>query len=138
MLDHVNIRVADYERSKKFYEAALAPLGYTLAMENASGAGFRTEFIPDFWIKQGEPVNSGAQIASATEPGCGGPAVHVAFASNQRSTVDAFYRAALDAGGRDNGAPGLRSNYHPNYYGAFVLDPDGYNIEAVCHKAEIG
>jgi catechol 2,3-dioxygenase-like lactoylglutathione lyase family enzyme len=133
MLDHISIRVADYDRSKKFYKAALAPLGYTLAMEVDSGAGFSREFIPDFWIKQGEPGSSGAPV----EPGgCGGPAVHVAFASDDRSTVDAFYRAALAAGARDNGGPGLRPNYHPNYYGAFVLDPDGYNIEAVCHKAE--
>ena len=135
MLDHISLRVADYERSKKFYEAALAPLGYTFAMETNSGAGFRKEFIPDFWIKQGEPGNAGAG-AEPQVPGCGGPSVHVAFASDNRSTVDAFYRAALAAGARDNGAPGLRPNYHSNYYGAFVLDPDGYNIEAVCHKAE--
>ena len=136
MLDHVNIRVADYDRSKKFYEAALAPLGYKLAMEVDSGAGFRRGFIPDFWIKQGVPSGSGAPTEVSGLAGCGGPAVHVAFASDDRSTVDAFYRAALAAGARDNGAPGLRPNYHPNYYGAFVLDPDGYNIEAVCHKAE--
>jgi catechol 2,3-dioxygenase-like lactoylglutathione lyase family enzyme len=139
MIDHISVRVADYDRSKKFYEAALAPLGYTLAMEVASGAGFGREFIPDFWVKQGEPRNAG----SLTEPtesislaGCGGSAVHVAFSSEDRSSVDAFYRAALAGGARDNGAPGLRPEYHPNYYGAFVLDPDGYNIEAVCHKAE--
>ncbi len=136
MLDHISIRVADYERSMKFYQAALAPLGYTLAMEVASGAGFRKEFIPDFWVKQGEPVNSGAPAETSEEAGCGGPAIHVAFAGNDRNAVDAFYRAALAAGGRDNGAPGVRPNYHPNYYGAFVLDPDGYNIEAVCHKGE--
>ena len=122
MLDHISIRVADYERSKKFYSEALAPLGYTLLMESASGAGFRKEFIPDFWIKRGTPA----------------PVVHIAFASPNRATVDAFYRAALAAGGRDNGGPGLRPTYHPNYYGAFVLDPDGYNIEAVCHQSEQG
>ena len=133
MLDHISIRVADYDRSKKFYAAALAPLGYTLAMEVHSGAGFRRGFIPDFWIKQGKPCSSGA---SAEAAGCGGPATHVAFASDDRNAVDAFYRAALAAGARDNGAPGLRPNYHPNYYGAFVLDPDGYNIEAVCHQGE--
>ncbi len=136
MLDHVNIRVADYDRSKKFYEAALAPLGYTLAMENASGAGFSKGYIPDFWIKKGQPLSFGAQAEPAELAGCGGPFVHVAFAGADRRTVDAFYRAALAAGARDNGAPGLRPNYHPHYYGAFVLDPDGYNIEAVCHKAE--
>jgi catechol 2,3-dioxygenase-like lactoylglutathione lyase family enzyme len=135
MLDHISLRVADYERSKKFYEAALAPLGYTLMMESDSGAGFRRQFIPDFWIKQGEVISTGGH---AEVPGCGGPFIHVAFASDDRKTVDAFYRAALAAGARDNGAPGLRPNYHPNYYGAFVLDPDGYNIEAVCHKAQSG
>jgi catechol 2,3-dioxygenase-like lactoylglutathione lyase family enzyme len=136
MLDHVSLRVADYDRSKRFYAAALAPLGYTLAMESASGAGFRRGFIPDFWIKQGEPMSLGAGAVSLEPAGCGGPAVHVAFAGDNRTAVDAFHRAALAAGARDNGAPGLRSNYHPNYYGAFVLDPDGYNIEAVCHQAE--
>ena len=135
MLDHVSIRVANYDRSKKFYLAALAPLGYTLAMELSSGAGFRKTFIPDFWIKQGEPVRVGSS-EDPSEPGCGGPFVHVAFASDDRATVDAFYRAALAAGGRDNGTPALRPNYHANYYGAFVIDPDGYNIEAVCHKPE--
>jgi catechol 2,3-dioxygenase-like lactoylglutathione lyase family enzyme len=136
MLDHVSLRVADYDRSKKFYEAALTPLGYTLAMEGVSGAGFRRGFIPDFWIKQGEPISAAARADAPELDACGGPFVHVAFASEDRRTVDAFYRAALAAGARDNGAPGLRPNYHPNYYGAFVLDPDGYNIEAVCHKAE--
>ena len=135
MLDHVSLRVADYDRSKKFYEAALRPLGYKLAMEAASGAGFSKGFIPVFWIKQGKPMSSAVRAEPPELDACGGPSVHVAFASDDRSTVDAFYRAALDAGARDNGAPGLRPN-HPNYYGAFVLDPDGYNIEAVCHKAE--
>ena len=120
MLDHISIRVADYERSKRFYSEALAPLGYTLLMESTSGAGFRKELIPDFWIMSGTPT----------------PTVHVAFVSPDRATVDAFYRAAIEAGARDNGPPGLRPNYHPTYYGAFVLDPDGYNIEAVCHKPE--
>lgn len=136
MLDHVSLRVADYDRSKRFYEAALAPLGYTLAMEVASGAGFRKGFIPDFWIKQGEPGSSAAQAELPDLAGCGGPAIHIAFVGEDRGTVDAFPRAAMAAGARDNGAPGLRPEYHPNYYGAFVLDPDGYNIEVVCHKAE--
>jgi catechol 2,3-dioxygenase-like lactoylglutathione lyase family enzyme len=117
MLDHISIRVANYERSKKFYIEALAPLGYKLLMESASGAGFRKGLIPDFWIKQGEPSSG----------------IHIAFASTDRAAVDAFYQTALAAGARNNGAPGLRPNYHPNYYGAFVFDPDGYNIEAVCH-----
>jgi catechol 2,3-dioxygenase-like lactoylglutathione lyase family enzyme len=135
MLDHVSLRVADYEASRRFYQAALAPLGITLCMETGSGAGFRREFIPGFWVKQGEPMPLTAGVDA--EPGsCGGPAVHVAFASPDRAGVDAFHLAALAAGGRDNGAPRLHPEYHPNYYGAFVLDPDGYNVEAVCHKAE--
>lgn len=135
MLDHISLRVSDYERSKTFYLAALKPLGYTLAMESASGAGFRKDSIPEFWVKQGEPLGIAAQTG-ASELGCGGPFVHVAFASRERAPVDAFYHAALAAGARDNGPPGVRPQYHPNYYGAFVLDPDGYNIEAVCHAAE--
>ena len=136
MLDHISLRVADYDRSKQFYAAVLAPLGYTLAMEASSGAGFRRDSIPTFWIKQGEPGRVGTGTEHAAREGCGGPAIHVAFASKDRATVDAFHRAALAAGARDNGAPGLRPQYHANYYGAFVLDPDGYNIEAVCHLAE--
>jgi catechol 2,3-dioxygenase-like lactoylglutathione lyase family enzyme len=134
VLDHVSLRVTDYDRSKRFYQAALAPLGYVLAMETEAGAGFRKGFIPAFWIKQGDVTR--AQVPALITSGCGGPAVHVAFASNDRQSVDAFYEAALGAGARDNGAPGLRPNYHANYYGAFVLDPDGYNIEAVCHQSE--
>lgn len=136
MLDHISLRVADYDRSKQFYVAALAPLGLTLAMESASGAGFRRDVIPEFWIKQGDPRSAGATTPLPDPAGCGGPFVHVAFASADRATVDAFHRAALAAGARDNGAPGLRPQYHANYYGAFVLDPDGYNIEAVCHRPE--
>lgn len=136
MLDHVSLRVADYERSKRFYVAALAPLGFTLAMESASGAGFRRDAIPGFWIKEGTPPTSSAGTALPDPHGCGGPFAHVAFASASRAMVDAFHVAALSAGARDNGAPGLRPQYHANYYGAFVIDPDGYNIEAVCHRAE--
>ena len=120
MIDHLSLEVADYERSKRFYAAVLAPLGYQLFMEGSSGAGFRKGFIPDFWVKQGEP----------------GKSTHIAFACDDRAAVDAFHRAALAAGALDNGAPGLRPQYHPNYYGAFVSDPDGYNIEAVCHKPQ--
>lgn len=133
MLDHVSIRVLDYDRSKKFYEAALAPLGYTLAMETGSGAGFRRDHIPNFWVKQGKAICVAEGVDPQELAGCGGAAVHIAFASVDRGAVDAFYRAALAAGGQDNGAPSLRPEYHSNYYGAFVLDPDGYNIEAVCH-----
>lgn len=135
MLDHISLRVADYTRSKEFYRALLAPLGYTLAMEGSSGAGFSKGAIPAFWIKQNESAGDSRVVEPTPTAGCGGPQVHVAFASENREMVDAFYRAALAAGARDNGAPGIRAAYHANYYGAFVLDPDGYNIEAVCHKA---
>jgi catechol 2,3-dioxygenase-like lactoylglutathione lyase family enzyme len=129
MIDHIGFPVSDYVRSKAFYTQALAPLGYVLVMEAAAGdtesgapaAGFGANRKPDFWI--------------GGEGGIERP-LHVAIAAKDRASVDAFYRAALAAGGRDNGAPGLRPHYHPNYYGAFVLDPDGHNIEAVCHKPE--
>jgi len=128
MLDHVGFAVADAERSRAFYEAALKPLGLGLIMtvsaeENGSGGtahGFGTEGDPFFWIGDNDRVGEGT---------------HVAFRAETRDQVDAFYEAALAAGGRDNGAPGLRPNYGPNYYAAFILDPDGLNIEAVCHKS---
>jgi len=146
MLDHISIRVSNYDRSRAFYGAALAPLGYTLAMETSSGAGFRRDSIPRFWVKQGTPhpsvrVEGGGDDrpgSDAATSGCGGPAMHIAFASDDHAVVDAFYRAALAAGGTDNGAPSLRPEYHRNYYSAFVLDPDGYNIEAVCHTPARG
>ena len=126
MIDHIGFPVADYERAKAFYTRALAPLGYTLIMEidadkteSASpAAGFGANGKPDFWI--------------GGEGGIDRP-LHVAIAAKDRATVDAFYQAALAAGGRDNGSPGLRPHYHAHYYGAFVFDPDGHNIEAVCH-----
>jgi catechol 2,3-dioxygenase-like lactoylglutathione lyase family enzyme len=124
MIDHVGFSVSDYARAKAFYERALAPLGYTLVMEATAqetgqpAAGFGSGGKPDFWIG-GE--------GKLEKP------VHIAIVAKDRLMVDAFYRAALAAGGNDNGAPGLRPHYHPNYYGAFVLDPDGHNIEAVCH-----
>jgi catechol 2,3-dioxygenase-like lactoylglutathione lyase family enzyme len=126
MLDHVGLEVSDYLRSKAFYEAALAPLGISLLMEFAeSNAGFGSETEigakPYFWLhSRGRTVVSGA---------------HIAFACPDRETVDAFHTAALAAGGTDNGGPGPRPIYHPRYYGAFVLDPDGNNVEAVCHTA---
>ena len=135
MLDHIGLRVADYARSKEFYRAALAPLGYKLAMEGSSGAGFSKGPIPSFWIKQREPAGRTGVVEPTPIEGCGGPPLHVAFASENRAMVDAFHLAALAAGARDNGAPSVRPEYHANYYGAFVLDPDGHNIEAVCHKA---
>jgi len=119
VLDHIGVPVSDFERSKRFYEQALSPLGYELLMEpSVSAAGFGWRGKPDFWIGQGRT----------------GQALHIAFAAADRATVDAFYEGAIAAGGRDNGGPGLRPQYHASYYGAFVLDPDGNNIEAVCHK----
>ncbi len=125
MIDHSGISVSDFERSKSFYEKALAPLGasflHLVPPEHTGGVkvgGFGTD-TPCFWIDEGEAQK---------------PPVHFAFKAESRSAVDAFYGAAIGAGGKDNGKPGLRKHYHENYYGAFVLDPDGNNIEAVCHK----
>ena len=118
MIDHTGVTVSDAAKSKAFYRAALAPLGYTVLMEFGEAAGFGVAPKPDFWIGEGKVAGS---------PG------HVAFRAETRAVVDGFYRAAMAAGGRDNGPPGLRPHYHANYYGAFVLDPDGHNIEAVCH-----
>jgi len=125
MLDHIGLRVTDVERARAFYDKALAPLGVTLVMEvsaEETGAGAHLGYgegqKPYFWL---------GEHRRATE------LLHVAFAADTRAKVDAFYKAAMAAGGRDNGPPGLRELYHPSYYGAFVLDPDGHNIEAVCH-----
>jgi catechol 2,3-dioxygenase-like lactoylglutathione lyase family enzyme len=118
MIDHSGVSVSDVAKSKAFYRSALAPLGYTLLMEWEVFAGFGVAPKPDFWIGQGKPNV---------------PPIHIAFRAESRAQVDAFYRAAMAAGGTDNGAPGPRPQYHPHYYGAFVLDPDGHNIEAVCH-----
>ncbi|MEA2217233.1 MAG: hypothetical protein QOK19_2794 [Solirubrobacteraceae bacterium] len=121
MLDHTGFNVSDYQRSKAFYEAALAPLGVTLLMEPAVGSGgFGRDEIPFFWIHERPPSVQGG--------------LHIAFTAEDRETVDAFHAAGLQAGGTDNGAPGPRPIYHQNYYGAFILDPNGNNIEAVCHK----
>ncbi len=124
MIDHLGLSVSDYGRSKAFYLAALKPLGYELIMEVTEAgpyAGFGEGGKPDFWIGRGKASTAGA---------------HVAFRARDRATVRAFHDAALKAGARDNGPPGLREIYHPNYYGAFALDPDGHNIEAVCHDPE--
>lgn len=129
MIDHVGFAVADAERSKRFYEQALAPLGISLIMsvtpeQTESGGtahGFGAEAKPFFWVGDNERVGEGT---------------HVALAVESRTKVDAFYQAALAAGGRDNGAPGIRPHYHPNYYAAFIHDPDGHNIEAVSHRPE--
>jgi catechol 2,3-dioxygenase-like lactoylglutathione lyase family enzyme len=118
MIDHVSLNVRDYRASRAFYEPTLAALGYGVVMDFPHAAGFGTGGKPFFWIAQREPFGSG---------------LHVAFQCEDRKTVDAFHAAALAAGGADNGEPGLREHYHPTYYGAFVRDPDGNNVEAVCH-----
>jgi catechol 2,3-dioxygenase-like lactoylglutathione lyase family enzyme len=121
MIDHFTLSSAKYETSKLFYKAALAPLGYTLVREYGTDvAGFGIGDRLDFWL---------ANDTQATRP-----VFHVAFVAESRSQVDEFYKAALAAGGTDNGAPGLRDGYGPNYYTAFVFDPDGQNIEAVCRR----
>ena len=127
MLDHIGFPVSDYARSKSFYLKALAPLGYTLVMEveqkvekDFSAGGFGRDRKPEFWIGGEGKLNR---------------AIHIAVVAKDRAAVDAFCRAALAAGGKDNGAPGLRPHFHPNYYAAFVFDPDGRNIEAVCHAS---
>ncbi|WP_380872281.1 glyoxalase [Sphingomonas sp. DBB INV C78] len=127
MLDHVGFSVSDIKRSRAFYEAALKPLGITILMEvtpemtesGGTALGFGKNGKPFFWVGDNEQVGQGT---------------HIAFAVDDRATVDAFHAAALAAGGKDHGAPGLRPHYHPDYYAAFILDPDGQNIEAVCHK----
>jgi len=128
MIDHIGLAVSDMERSKAFYSNALKPLGIGVVMEVSAEetggdahAGFGKDNKAFFWIGTGSKPKGGA---------------HVAFTAQTRAEVDSFYRAALAAGGRDNGAPGPRPHYHKHYYGAFVLDPDGHNIEAVCHRPE--
>jgi catechol 2,3-dioxygenase-like lactoylglutathione lyase family enzyme len=122
VIDHISLPVSDIERSIAFYTAALAPLGYEVIMKFPGVAGLGVRPKPDLWLGQ-RPV---------------GHVVHVALRAEKRSVVDAFYQAAIAAGGKDNGAPGVRAHYHPSYYGAFVLDPDGHNVEAVCHEAYLG
>jgi len=120
MLDHVTLGVSDIERSIGFYDQALRPLGIKrLYAEGQTAAGYGAERKAFFWISLRQASQTGS---------------HVAFVAEDRETVNRFYQAALAAGGRDNGQPGLRPHYHENYYGAFVLDPDGHNIEAVCHR----
>jgi catechol 2,3-dioxygenase-like lactoylglutathione lyase family enzyme len=126
MIDHIGMPVSDIARATAFYLKALAPLGIGIVMQvsaeqtgNGAAVGFGASGKPFFWIGEHKDL--------------GDSRVHVAFAAQSRANVDAFYQAALAAGAKDNGAPGLRPHYHANYYGAFVLDPDGNNIEAVCH-----
>jgi catechol 2,3-dioxygenase-like lactoylglutathione lyase family enzyme len=121
MIDHIMVRVKDYQVSRDFYDQVLATLGYQRLMEFGNGAGYGSGGKPYFWIGQeGEPH----------------PRIHIAFAAKDRAAVDAFHDLALKLGAKSDGAPGVREQYHPNYYGAFVLDPDGHNIEAVCHLPE--
>jgi catechol 2,3-dioxygenase-like lactoylglutathione lyase family enzyme len=123
MIDHIGIQVGDLERSITFYTKALAPLGYELVMRWQQFAGFGIGGKPEFWIDgRGAPKDI----------------IHVAFRANGRAVVRAFYEAALAAGGKDNGAPGVRPHYHEHYYGGFVHDPDGHNVEAVCHEPFLG
>jgi catechol 2,3-dioxygenase-like lactoylglutathione lyase family enzyme len=122
VLDHLGLRVTDLDRSRAFYEAALAPLGYRVMMEPAPGVVGLGDEHPDFWLRQ---ANEGEAATRC----------HVAFRTGSTDVVDAFHGAALRAGGTDNGAPGPRPHYHARYYGAFVIDPDGNNVEAVCHTA---
>lgn len=126
MIDHLGFGVADYDAAKRFYTAALAPLGYAVIMEVAAdqtetgkpACGFGRDGKPDFWI-----AGEGRMI----------PPAHIAITAESRGAVDAFHAAALAAGATDNGAPGIRAHYHPDYYAAFVYDIDGHNLEAVCH-----
>jgi catechol 2,3-dioxygenase-like lactoylglutathione lyase family enzyme len=120
MIDHISVHVSDLDRSIAFYAAALAPLGYVVVMEFPGAAGLGVAGKPDLWLGKSEKIAP----------------QHVAFRA-ERAQVGAFYEAAIAAGGKDNGKPGIREHYHPNYYGAFVIDPDGHNIEAVCHDPPV-
>ena len=128
MIDHTGIPVADFDKAKAFYDRAMAPLGasllYMVPPEHTCGmklGGYGRE-RPVFWLRETGKAEQGGR--------------HYAFTANSRADVDAFHAAALAAGGKDNGQPGIRAHYHPDYYGAFVFDPDGNNIEAVCHRPE--
>ncbi len=128
ILDHLTLNVSDYGRSKGFYEAALATLGVKVLTEYQGFCGFGIA-KPDFWLAGGPSSYQTAEQLSPITP------VHLAFAAASREAVDAFYAAAIEAGGVDRGEPGSRGEYHEHYYGAYVLDFDGHNIEAVCHLA---
>ncbi|MDM3869995.1 VOC family protein [Porticoccus sp. W117] len=121
MIDHIGLTVTNLENSKAFFSQALEPLGIGLLMEVDGWVGYGAEGKPEFWFGQQD---------------LGQRPMHISFGASSRAQVDAFYQAALAAGGQDNGAPGIREHYHPSYYSAFVIGPDGHNIEAVCHEAE--
>jgi catechol 2,3-dioxygenase-like lactoylglutathione lyase family enzyme len=122
MIDHITVHVTDLDRAVAFYAKALAPLGYEVIMKFPGFAGLGVGGKPDLWLGAGASVQP----------------THVAIRASTRKLVDAFYEAAMAAGGKDNGKPGVREMYHPNYYGAFVHCPDGHNLEAVCHEAYLG
>lgn len=121
LIDHIGIAISDYDRSKQFYSKVLATLDITLVMEVEGWAGFGKDDKAEFWFGPDEIVQ---------------PPMHIAFLAENREKVDQFYKVAIAAGAKDNGGPGLRPIYHAQYYGAFVIDPDGHNIEAVCHRDE--
>lgn len=121
IIDHIGIAISDYDKSKEFYLKALAPLGIELLAEVQGWAGFGKEEKPEFWFGLNKEIQK---------------PMHIAFLATSREMVNQFYKASLKAGALDNGKPGIREIYHPNYYGAFVIDPDGHNIEAVCHLEE--
>lgn len=121
IIDHIGLAISDHAQSKEFYSKALAPLGIEEVMEMQGWSGFGRDSKPEFWFGVGRAVQ---------QP------THIAFSADNREQVRKFYEAALAAGGTDNGGPGIREDYHPDYYAAFVIDPDGHNIEAVCHKPE--
>ena len=121
MIDHLTLKVRDLSRARAFYAAALKPLGYEILMEFPGTVGMGADRKPDLWL---------AQDAENTRP------MHLAFSAPSRKAVDAFHAAALAAGAKDNGKPGIRQDYHPTYYAAFVLDENGHNLEAVIHRPE--
>jgi catechol 2,3-dioxygenase-like lactoylglutathione lyase family enzyme len=129
IIDHIGLAVSDYEKAKAFYSAALAPLGFKLITDEPQQLNpqFRSAAFGEEWHEARFFIGSEGKTT---------PPVHIAFQAKNRAEVDAFYKAAMAAGGRDNGPPGLRTHYQPTYYAAFVLDPDGHNIEAVCLKPE--
>jgi catechol 2,3-dioxygenase-like lactoylglutathione lyase family enzyme len=135
MIDHLGVSARDFEASRRFYDAALTPLGIATLMEvtpeqsgGYHGLGYGKDGKPFFWL-----ANDARQVPGGGPRGTG---IHIAFEAADRAAVDGFYAAAIAHGGGDNGSPGIRAHYHPNYYAAFVIDPDGFNVEAVCHTPE--